>query len=180
MLLWLAAQAVVLLINGVNGDIHFDPAWSERGVTTMLGALIAQLAGNAFFEEVNCRGFYLSQLYLKIRTPDERDRRWWAIFSMLGLFVLSHIPNRIFNGYSLADIPLDFVLLFCYGLFFTAVYLISGNLFLAIGVHALLNGPTLITEAPFPAQIILFLLTCILLAILRRHNRSFQQQAVTP
>ncbi|HEY3476893.1 MAG TPA: CPBP family intramembrane glutamic endopeptidase [Anaerolineales bacterium] len=179
-LLWLSTQAIVLLINGVNGDIHLDPAWSERGITTVLGALIAQLAGNALFEEVNYRGFYLSQLYLKIRTPDERNRRWWAILSMLGLFVLSHIPNRIFSGYSLADIPLDFALLLSYGLFFTAVYLISGNLFLAIGVHTLVNRPTLITEAPFPAQIVLFLLTCILLGVLRRNRRSFQQQTVTP
>ena len=27
---------------------------------------------------------------------------------MLILFILSHIPNRIFAGYSLADIPFDF------------------------------------------------------------------------
>jgi membrane protease YdiL (CAAX protease family) len=179
-LLWLATQAMVLLIGGITGDIHLNPAWSERGVPTVLGALIAQLAGNAFFEEVNYRGFYLSQLCLKIRMPDERVRRWWAILYMLGLFVLSHIPNRIFNGYSLAEIPLDFVLLFSYGLFFTGVYLISGNLFLAIGVHALVNNPTLITEAPLPAQIVLFLLTCILLAVLRRRTRSFEQQAIAP
>ncbi len=56
---------------------------------------------------------------------------------MLGIFILSHIPNRIFHGYSLADIPLDFALLFAWGLFFTAIYLVSGNLFLAIGVHSL-------------------------------------------
>jgi hypothetical protein len=175
-LLWLATQAIVLLINGINGDIHLDPAWNVRGVTTMLGGLIAQLAGNALFEEVNYRGFYLGQFYLKIRHSNERRRLAWAVLSMLGLFVLSHIPNRIFSGYSLADIPLDFALLFGYGLFFTAVYLISGNLFLAIGVHALVNRPTLITEAPVPAQLVLFLLTCLLLAVLYRRHKAFQLQ----
>ncbi|HUF00542.1 MAG TPA: CPBP family intramembrane glutamic endopeptidase [Anaerolineales bacterium] len=177
-LLWLATQAIILLINWINGDIHLDPAWSERGVTTILGGLIAQLAGNAFFEEMNYRGFYLGQFYLKIRNPNGRRRLTWAILSMLGLFILSHIPNRIFSGYTLADIPLDFALLFIWGLFFTAVYLISGNLFLAIGVHALLNRPTTITEAPFPVQILLFLLTGILLTVLRNRNKRIQSVAL--
>ncbi|HSL46307.1 MAG TPA: CPBP family intramembrane glutamic endopeptidase [Anaerolineales bacterium] len=179
-LLWLSTQAIVLVINWINGDVRLDPMWSEHGVTPILGALLAQLAGNAFFEEMNYRGFYLKQFYLKIKKPEERQRLAWAILSMLGLFILSHIPNRIFSGYTLADIPLDFALLFAWGLFFTAIYLFSGNLFLAIGVHALVNRPTLITEASFPPQVVLFFLTCLLLVVLRRRTRSFQQQAVAP
>ena len=146
---------------------------------TMLGGLLAQLTGNAFYEEMNYRGFYLKQFYLKTKGSDECCKLTWAILSMLGLFVLSHIPNRIFSGYSLADIPLDFALLFGYGLFFTALYLISGNLFLAIGVHALSNRPTLIIEAPFPVQALLFLLTCILLAVLRSRSTLSQQRVRT-
>lgn len=179
-LLWLTTQSVVLLINWLNGEIRLDPAWSEHGVPPMLGALIGQLAGNAFFEEMNYRGFYLSQFYLKLRKVSERRRVTLAILTMLGLFILSHIPNRIFSGYTLADIPLDFVLLLGYGLFFTAVYLLSGNLFLAIGVHALINRPTLLTEASFPVQALLFLLTCILLAILQKRQRVYRQQVVAP
>ena len=95
---------------------------------------------------------------------------------MLVLFVLSHIPNRIFFGYNLADIPLDFALLFAWGLFFTAIYLISGNLFLAIGVHALSNRLTLITEATFPPQALLFILTWILLAMLSFQKRQRRLQ----
>lgn len=178
-LLWLAVQAIVLLINWINGDIHLDPIWSERGVMTVIGGLIAQLLGNAFFEEMEFRGFFLSQFYLKIGNTNERRRLTWAILSMLALFVFSHIPNRIFSGYTLADIPADFALLFGYGLFFTAIYLLSGNLFLAIGVHALVNRPTLITEATFPPQALLFLLTCILLAILQAQKRKTVKQFAT-
>lgn len=178
-LLWLTTQAIMLVIASVNGGIRLDPAWSERGVIVMLGALLGQLAGNAFFEEVNYRGFYLSQFYLKSKNLNERRRLTWAVMSMLGLFILSHIPNRIFSGYTLAEIPLDFALLFAWGLFFTAIYLFSGNLFLAIGVHALINRPTLITEAAFPPQVLVFLLTCLLLVVLRRRTHYFQRQAVT-
>lgn len=171
-LLWLLTQGIVLLINWINGEIRIDPVWSERGVTVVIGGLIAQLCGNAFFEEMEYRGFYLGQFYLKIKNPNERVRLALAILSMLALFVFSHIPNRIFSGYTLADIPLDFALLSFWGLFFTAVYLISDNLFLAIGVHALMNQPAMITEASFPVQFLLFLLTSALLAILwaRRHR----------
>ena len=162
-LLWLATQAIVLLINWINGDIHLDPIWSKFGVTAVLGALIAQLLGNAFFEEMEYRGFYLSQFYLKIKTQKEGDRRIWSVLAMLTLFILSHIPNRIFSGYTLADIPLDFTLLFIWGLFFTVIYLVSGNLFLAIGVHALMNKPTMITEATFPAGILVVILALIMI-----------------
>ena len=179
-LLWLGTQAVVLLTNWLNGDIHLDPLWSSHGVAPVLGAFIGQLLGNAFFEEVNYRGFYLSQFYLKIRNPDNAQRLTLAILSMVTLFILSHIPNRIFSGYTLADMPFDFALLFIWGLFFTIIYLASGNLFLAIGVHALLNQPTMITEAAFPVQILLFVLTCILLAILRLGKRNAVSDSTSP
>lgn len=171
-LLWLGMQALVLLVNWINGDIHLDPMWTERGVTTVIGGLLAQLLGNAFLEEMAYRGFYLSQFFLKIREPNERRRLSWSVLAMLALFVLSHIPNRIFYAYALADIPLDFALLFVWGSFFTATYLISGNLFLAIGVHAMVNRPTLITEATFPAQAVLFFLTIIVLVVLRRRQNK--------
>lgn len=179
-LLWLATQGIFLLINLINGDIHLDPLWSERGVTVVIGGLIAQLSGNAFYEEMLYRGFYLGQFYIKIKHPNERIRLSLAILSMLALFILSHIPNRIFSGYTLADIPLDFALLFAWGLFFTAVYLISGNLFLAMGVHALGNTPTMITEAGFPPQALLFILTWIMLAVLWSRKRKARQTEPSP
>lgn len=169
-LLWLGTQALVLLIDLINGDIHIDPLWHERGVTTVLGGLLGQLLGNALFEEMQYRGFHLSQFYLKLRMQEGRWRLILALLAMLVLFILSHIPNRIFSGYSIAEIPLDFALLFIWGLFFSAIYLVSGNLFLAIGVHALVNRPTLITEASLPPQLILFFLTLILLAVRRRRQ----------
>jgi len=147
-LLWIVTQAIVLLVNWINGDIHPDPIWGQRGVKVVIGWLIAQLLGNALYEEMSYRGFYLSQFYLKLRMQNERSRRTVSVLAMLTLFILSHIPNRIFAGYALADIPLDFALLFTWGLLFTLIYLVSENLFLAVGVHALLNKPTTITEAP--------------------------------
>jgi membrane protease YdiL (CAAX protease family) len=171
-LIWIMTQALVLLINWINGDIHLDPVWSQRGATTVIGGLIAQLLGNAFFEEMSYRGFYLSQFYLKFKMQNEKWRSVWSVLAMLILFILSHIPNRIFAGYTLAEIPQDFALLFIWGLFFTVIYLVSGNLFLAIGVHALMNKPTMVTEATFPAAMLVSILTLILLVMLWFRGRK--------
>lgn len=170
-LLWIATQAILLLINWINGDIHLDPVWSERGVTVVFGWLIAQLLGNALYEEMSFRGFYLSQFHLKLNMQNEKQRRVVAVLAMLTLFILSHIPNRIFAGYTLSEIPLDFALLFIWGLLFTLFYLVSENLFLAVGIHALLNKPTMITEAPFEASMLVAILGILLLVVLWLRKR---------
>ncbi len=178
LLLWMLAQAIVLLINWINGDIHLDPVWAKFGVTAVLGGLIAQLAGNAFFEEMEYRGFYLRQFYIHNQAPVERERLSWALFYMAGLFAVSHIPNRIFSG-AIGNFPMDFILLFIWGMFFAAVYLVSGNLFLAIGVHALMNQPTMITKATFPAGIlvaILGLIMIVFMGVRKRKTARLEQQ----
>src|SRR5512140_619638 len=70
-LIWVVVQSIALLVSWIDGDIHFDPSWNEQGVTTVLGGLIAQLAGNALIEEMEFRGFYLRQFHHKIKIPDE-------------------------------------------------------------------------------------------------------------
>ncbi len=154
-LIWLVVQAIVLLLSWDSGGIHLDPAWSEQGVTTVLGGLIAQFAGNALNEEMGFRGFYLRQFYLKIKGPDERWRVGWAVVLMAGLFALSHIPNDIYRGYNLSGMLTSFELHFFWGFVLAFIYLLSGNLFLAIGVHALMNQPTLITEASFLGNLLI-------------------------
>ncbi len=153
-LIWLFAQSIALLFNSANGDLRLDPSWNEQGVTTVLGGLIAQLASSALSEEMGYRGFYLRQFYLKLKIRDERWRVGCAIVLMAGLFALLHIPNIIFHGFSL---PETLTWLFFSGIIFAFVYLLSGNLFFAVGVHALSNQPTLITESSSTAgNLVLF------------------------
>ena len=170
--LWAGMQAIALIMGWINGDIQFDPLWSKHGVTAVLGALLGQLLGNSLFEETLYRGFILPEFFLKIKIKNQKWRTAGAIAGMLILFILSHIPNRIFAGYSLADIPFDFALLTLYGLLFTAIYLLSGNLFLAVGVHALVNAPTMIIATSFEPQIILLVLAAILLVVLWKKPRK--------
>jgi membrane protease YdiL (CAAX protease family) len=174
-LLWLAMQAIILLIGWMNGDIHLHPGLSKYGLTAIIGNIIGQFAGTAFFEEAQARGFYLRQFYLKIKIQNERARWAWALLSMAGLFALFHIPNRIYNGLALSDIPFDLIFLLLSALFLALIYVVSGNLFFAIGVHALMNQPILITETTFPTILFVPLFGLLLAALSRARKRQTAQ-----
>lgn len=168
-LLWLAMQAVCLAISAVTGGVSLDADWTRRGATGMFGLLISQLMGNALAEELVYRGLLLPQFFLRLRIASRTWRTAAAAALMLALFILSHIPNRIFQGYSVGGMLLDAPILLLWGLLFTIVYLRTGNLFLAVGIHALVNEPTLISGFTlFPPQLILLALVIILLAAWRK------------
>jgi membrane protease YdiL (CAAX protease family) len=162
-LLWIATQALVMAgAWAALGEIPINPRWAERGVTVVIGALIAQLLGNALAEEIIYRGFLLPQSWLKLPA-----RTGWrllvAVLISQSIFALSHIPNRIFYGMTLAEITLDMLMLLLFGVYYAFLYLRTGNLFIAVGVHALANQPASIVQSDLPAPLLLAL--TLLLAI---------------
>lgn len=148
--LWLLAQAVHLIAALLDhGQVTLLPAWSAQGASVILGALSAQLFGNALFEEIAYRGFLFPQFFLIFSAL--RRHRWLRCAAALGasqaVFALSHIPNRIYLGVPLHEIALDLIMLTGWGLLYTLIYLRTDNLFLAVGVHALGNAPTTLFES---------------------------------
>ncbi len=171
-LLWLGMQVAALAISLVRGGVALDAVWVERGAGAVLGWLIGQLLGNALVEELLYRGLLLPQLFHKFKIGNRRLRLVAAAAAMLALFVLSHIPNRIFMGYTVGEMLIDIPILLGYGLLFTIIYLVTENLFVAVGVHALVNEPTLVTALPFPAQLILLVMVVVMLVVWRRFNNE--------
>lgn len=170
--LWLGMQIIALIISAINSSISLDPLWVERGVTGGLGVLTGQLLGNALFEELLYRGLLWPQFFGRIKISQRGWRAGIAAAAMLALFILSHIPNRIFQGYGLAEMLQNVPILLLWGALFTAIYWVTENLFLAIGVHALVNAPTLVTAFPhFPPQLILLALVILLLVAWRKITR---------
>lgn len=53
-----------------------------------------------------------------------------------------HIPSRLGQDLTPLDWTVDFSSVFLIGLFLACIYLRTGNLFLAIGLHALIDAPT--------------------------------------
>lgn len=148
-LAWLALQLAVIVAQLRAGvPVTVNANWSSPGVIASLAPLLGQLFGNALYEELVFRGFLLVQLHVMVR-------RIWSITPRVAfavalvtsqlLFALVHVPNRIVSqGVALGDLPLAIVSPFVIGLILALVYYRSGNLFVAIGLHAFMNTPTLV------------------------------------
>jgi membrane protease YdiL (CAAX protease family) len=141
---WLAAQLVTLLICVVAGEpIGLNPAWSFGSWTQPAGEWIAQLFGNAALEEVLYRAFLFPQcVWLASTWFRDRSDRWRIAIALLisqGCFALGHIPFNFVGGGWSGQWLLIFQ--FLMGLAFCGIYIRTGNLFLAIGFHALANNP---------------------------------------
>jgi uncharacterized protein len=154
LLIWLIAQILVALYSVLTtGSIHSHPDWTNFRPTVVLGWLLGQVFGIALFEEVRYRGFLLAQFYLKPQRFSSHWRIIFATFAALLVFTLLHIPNRIMMGYAASELVPELLIVFGWGLFLTIIYLVTRNLFITIGVHALINEPTLLFEAGFAPQI---------------------------
>jgi hypothetical protein len=143
--LWGAAQ-VIHLVAGLltRGTIALNPLWTTVGVGFLIGLLVAQVLGNALFEEIAYRGFLFPQSFLKLTRWREFHARRLIIALIIsqGIFALVHIPNRLYLGLSAGDILVDLLMLLGWGILFALIYMRTDNLFIAVAVHALGNAPT--------------------------------------
>lgn len=146
-LYWLALNGLHALFGWLFGS---GVAWNGelfRNPGLYIGEWIGQLFGNALLEEVLFRGVLFVQILLVFdRMASRKKRLTVAIFLSQGLFALFHIPNRIYQGYQGWEYALDFLSLLLLGVFFVLIYIWTNNLLFAVGVHALLNAPTLLFE----------------------------------
>lgn len=170
--LWIMAQLVSFTWSALVGEISLNPIWSQGGPAIVLGALIAQLAGNAMFEEIAFRGLLLPQVYLRL---SYRMHRWLRVLLAVILsqvvFALIHIPNRIYIGLPLAGYTMELFRLLGLGAIFAVIFLRTGNLFFAVGVHALLNQPASLFSYPSSGPLLLAL-TAIILTVWPRNRGS--------
>lgn len=146
-LLWAALNVVLLAAALLAGQgVAWHPRWAEVGVLAVLGSLLGQVFGNALAEELQYRGFLLPQFWHKLRALAGRPwlRVFLAVLIMAAIFSLSHIPNRMFRGQPFSD----WAFLIGMGAWFAVIYLRTGNLFVAVAVHALHNAPTLLFASP--------------------------------
>ena len=174
---WIAAQLTFLVMHA--GDVSLGPVWVEPHIRQVqLGSFVTgQLLGNALLEEVFWRAFVLTQLVLLL----ERRvglRFWsamaWAIVLTAVLFSLSHLPHDIANELSMQQILGMQAVRIAGGLVFAGVFVLSGNIFVAIGLHALVDIPLPLFGPPDSMSGFMVMVPFVLLAILailRRFRR---------
>lgn len=141
--------------------VVLDPTWTDPDAGWIVtGEFFGEVFGNSLFEEVLYRGLLLPQVYFYFTRAgwirDEKKRWTAALFLSQGLFAVMHLPNRIASGYALGDLLLNQLVLLGLGFFFAICYALTGNLAVAIGLHAL-NNVAVTILVPVMSQFLLLL-----------------------
>lgn len=180
--LWLVMQLATVLAAAWNGQpLVLRDAWAA-GLGLALGPLLAQLLGTALMEESVFRGYLWPQLVRRFSgSLSPRAARWSGLLASQALFGLLHVPIRIYGGASSGEVAGMVLMLFVIGLVFALIYAATGNLFVAVGVHALGNAPTLLFEPHGPAPtMVLLAATLLLSAACWWYRRPVRRRAMAP
>jgi membrane protease YdiL (CAAX protease family) len=149
-LIWAANQIVLAIALAlINKPIVLNPDWTATGWTWAAGRWLGQLFGNTPLEEVVFRGFLLPQCLLLLLNWMPKARLGMQIAVAL---VLSQLLFALFHVFfNLRQPQGQWLLLvqFMMGLAFAGIYLRTGNLFLAMGVHTLSNNVSPLIQEPF-------------------------------
>lgn len=161
--IWIFMQLVNIIVGLILSEkpIIYN-GWNKYGASEMFGSIIGQLFGNCLFEELAFRGFLLVQVCKKFKGTKEKLFTGLTVSQLL--FALIHIPNRILEGMNILEILPSLIIVFILGLLFATVYLVTDNIFLSIGIHALWNTPLLVFDG-LPSMLIILIATIILLII---------------
>jgi CAAX amino terminal protease family. len=160
-----------------NGAVSWDGAWQRLGVTAAIGAFVAQLFGNALYEEIFFRGVLLRQIYWRLgpETMDLQKFKNLAIALAISqcLFALIHLPILLSGGASLIAALAHLPAIFIAGAALAILYARSDNLALCVGIHSLANAPTLLVADWFniPNNLLFVTATCLVLAALWRSDK---------
>lgn len=164
-LLWGAMHAATLASAAMSGTpLVAAPAWG-RGLGFALGPLLAQLLGTALMEETVFRGYLWPQLALWLRARlSSTPAAVVALLLSQGLFALVHVPVLLYTGTDAAALGGPLAMLFVVGIVFALVYAATGNLFVAVGAHALGNATTLLYQPQGPAPTLVMLAALLAVA----------------
>lgn len=152
--MWVLLQIVAGVV--AIADDGFAPGKPWLRPHAQLVALVGQLFGNALYEEVLFRGCLTVQIARWLTAPGQRPARRAVVVAVLLsalVFALQHAPNRLAGAggtvwRDAGEMAIDLALLFVSGIAFAAVYVRTGNLFVAVGLHTLGNLPLVLCRTP--------------------------------
>jgi membrane protease YdiL (CAAX protease family) len=145
--LWAVANLLVIAGAAFQGlPLAFDESWTKSGATRTFGDFLAQIFGNALGEETIFRGFLTVQLMLILRPLGKTAAAATAVIVVQVFFASIHIPMLREHGVSWTDILETLPGLGLAGVGLAIVYFATGNLFIAVGIHALADAYMLIAR----------------------------------
>lgn len=165
---WILVQVtgvVALILQGES--LVLADSLVRFGILPVIGGFVGQIFGNALYEEIVYRAFLLPQFAKKLAGPSwsgsPRTAFLLALLVSQAVFTLIHVPGRLAAGVEAGNLPVFLAAPFVLGVLFALVYARTGNLFVTVGLHALVNDPVLLVDAGGVALVPLLL---VVLAIL--------------
>lgn len=178
--LWLVLQVVGAATQFLAGEpVAVNDYWTAENALLLVGMLVAQLFGNALYEEVVFRAFLINQLRHKLArrfTLSSRRVFLVAIVTSQLLFALVHVPARLMDTPPTA-IPGRLLVVFLIGVLLALVYYRTANLFVAIGIHAFVNTPTMVVGDPSVGSLTALVLALVLVVVWPWAERRVQPES---
>ena len=158
-ILWIVIQLTTVISEYVTaGGPVLARSWQSGRAGSTLVWFLVMLLGAGLFEEIVNRGFLYPQMYLKFR-GSHVVRMAAALLVSQCLFAVAHIPAHILVRHmSARQITMTVLAQGFAGVMLALLYLRTRNLWIAMGIHALVNAPTGLFTAQMPAETFLVLL----------------------
>jgi uncharacterized protein len=167
--IWIIALVILMLqvISTAVGIISYKTLtlgnlWSKVSGSAALGILICQLLVVAVQEEIIFRGFLMPQVYLRIKKDKYIVRMGLSVVISQGLFAVWHIPIRIFSGMSPVSTIISIFTVFLLGIIFALIYIRTGNIFIAMGMHGLWNAVQAAAQSNVYIIVLMFIMATII------------------
>ena len=138
--IWIIVQLCVVIVHGVNFSVV--GIWHDEPSKPIEYFFFAQLFGNSLIEELMFRAFLIVQLLLLFQRWKGWAKRKSLIIAIIVasfIFAIMHVFGDYNSGEPLLKVALDNIPRFILGAIFAGIFLLSNNLLIAVGIHALVN-----------------------------------------
>lgn len=158
---WILVQAAHVAMGAASGTVSIVP--TSLDLSASVGQRVEAVVGSGLLEEVFYRGFLLVQAYGLLRRRMGRERALaLAVVASSVYFGLNHIRAGLRAGLSPAEVAAFAVHCALVGALFAALFLRTGNLFIAAGAHALINDPLPFVDPPVDPSLTMLVGVCVL------------------
>ena len=143
--MWVSIEGVLAgSVLVLKQPLSWNPLWHRLTPAAIVATIVYYFSGVALLEEVFYRGYMVPQIFHAIQEHFPKRSQVLAVLVSQVLFALSHIPH-----YSMPlPMPVGLGILWLSGVVLAWMWLRTGNLFIAVGWHGLMDFPIHLVTAP--------------------------------
>ncbi len=145
LVMWVIIEGVLVgSVLVLKRPLSWHPLWNRLTPAAIAANVVYYFLGVALFEEVFYRGFMVPQFFHAFQERFPKRSQVMAVLTSQLLFALSHIPHYPMP----LPMPVGLGILWLSGVVLAWMWLRTGNLFIVIGWHGLMDFPIHLVAAP--------------------------------